>query len=84
MADVLSGPEMKERLTRNMAYSTQHAIGQTRKNAEAALQSKVITDGWTVTFHDEQDHDAYCLAEVRGGELVVLCKTYGELAMESH
>ena len=56
-----------------------HVLAQTRVKAEGLLASQRVPEGTTVTFYDEERDDAYCLCEVRGGELVIVAKTFANL-----
>ena len=76
---VLTGSAMSELLRQVHGASGKHCIGQTRELAEHALSAGRLSEGWTVTFYDYPDSDAYCLARVAGGKLVVEAKTFGLL-----
>lgn len=75
---VLTSSEMRQRLLENSedGDSSVHVIGSARHIAQSALDDGIIPDGASVSFHDEDDSDAYCLAVVRGKSLMVLFKTY--------
>ncbi len=54
-----------------------HIIAQTRKAAEAVHRKDPLQEGYTLTFYDEDGNDAYCLAKVQDGEILVTAQTFG-------